>query len=89
MGCSQSKRLLECAEDTLLVQVLDKSIRGEALLHLVLTKVEELIKDYRIGGSLGCSDNDLGEFVISRNTDLQKSQDRTQNFRRANICLLK
>lgn len=38
----QSRRLLKCAKDSFLVQVLEQPIRGEALLDLVLTSVEEI-----------------------------------------------
>lgn len=63
-GCKQSRTPLECLEDNLLVQVLDKPTRGEALLDLVLASAEELIKQAKVGGSLGCSDSALVEFVI-------------------------
>ena len=53
---------------------------GELLLDLVLTNTEELIKEVKIGGSLGCSDHTLVEFVISMNTRLAKSKVRTLNF---------
>ena len=48
-GSKQSWRLLECIEDKFLIQ---KLIRGEAFLDLVLTNAEELIKEVKIGGTL-------------------------------------
>ena len=38
--------------------------RGEALLDLLLTNVEEIINGVKVGGSLGCSDHALVEFMI-------------------------
>ena len=50
---------------------------------------EESIKEVKIGGSLGCSDHALVEFVILKNAGLAKSRARTLCFRRANFWLLK
>lgn len=50
-----------------LVQVLGKPTRGEVLLDWVLTSVDELIREVKIRGSLGCSDHALVKFVFSRN----------------------
>ena len=81
--------ILEPVEDKFLVQVIDGSTRGEALLDLVLTNAEESIREVKIGGSLGCSDHALVEFVILKNAGLAKSRARTLCFRRANFRLLK
>lgn len=61
----------------------------EELLDLMLTGVEELIKEIKTGGILGCSDHALLEFVISRNKGLVRSRVGTLNFRRLNIRLFK
>ena len=87
-GGRQSRRFLESVEDNFLVQVIDEPTRGEALLDLVLTNAEESIKGVKIGGSLGCSDHALVEFVILKNAGLGKSRARTLCFRRANFWLL-
>ena len=55
----------------------------------MLTNAEESIREVKIGGSLGCSDHALVEFVIWRNAGLAKSRARTLCFRRANFRLLK
>lgn len=55
----------------------------------MLTNAEESVREIMIGGSLGCSDHALVEFVILRNTGLTKSRTRTLCFRRANFRLLK
>ena len=88
-GSKQSRRFLDCIEDNFLVQVLDKPSRGEALLDLVLTNVEDLIKEVKSRGSLGCSDHALVEFVISRDTGPAKSKVRAMKFRRAKFQLFK
>ena len=89
VGGRQSRRFLESVEDNFLVQVIDGPTRREALLDLVLTSAEESIREINIGGSLGCSDHALVEFVILKNAGLAKSRARTLCFRRANFRLLK
>ena len=59
----QSGRFLESVEDSFLVRVIDGPTRGEALLDWVLINEEESIREVKIGGSLGCSDHALVEFV--------------------------
>ena len=88
-GGRQSRRFLEPVEGKFLVQVLDGLTRGEALLDLVLTNAEERIREVKTGGSLGCSDHALVEFVILKNVGLAKSRARTLCFRRAKFQLLK
>lgn len=78
----------ESVEDSLVLQLTDGLTRQEALLDLVLTN-EDSIRDTKIGGSLGCSDHALVEFVILKNAGLAKSRAKTLCFRRANFWLLK
>jgi len=89
MASGRQSRFLESVQDNFLVQVIDGPTRGEALLDLVLTNEEESIRDIKIGGSLGCSDHALVEFVILKNAVLVKSRARTLCFRRAKFHLLK
>jgi len=65
-SCRQSSRFLECIEDNFLSQVISTPTRGDAILHLVVTNVSELVGDVKIGGSLGCSDNALVELTLRR-----------------------
>jgi len=83
-----SRRLVESTDDNFLVQVLDRPTRGEALLDLLLTNAEEIIKGVNAGGSLGCRDHALIEFGISRDVGLPKSGVRNLNFGRVNFKLL-
>lgn len=46
-------------DDSFLVQVLDTSTRGEVLLDPMFYSTEEIIKEAKIGGSLGCSGHAL------------------------------
>ena len=89
VGSRQSRRFLESVRDKFLVQVIDGPTQGEALLDLVLTNAEDSTREVKIGGSLGCSDQALVEFVIVKNAGLAKSRARTLCFRRANFRLLK
>ena len=88
VGGRQSRRFLESYQ----VQLPGPGngpTRGEALLDLVLTNAEERIREVKTGGSLGCSDHALVEFVILKNAALAKSRARTLCFRRENFRLLK
>ena len=69
------------------VQVVDRPTRGEALLDLLLTNAEEIIKDVNVGGNLGCSDHALVELVILRDMGLAKGGVRTLNCGIANFKL--
>ena len=89
VGCKQSRRLLEYTEDNFLVQVLDISTRGEALLHLVLTSTREITEEVKTGNILICNSHTLTEFLIARITGLKKSGVRMLNFRKKNFWLLK
>jgi len=50
-------------------------------VHKVLTTAEELIMQIKTGGTLGCSDHVLIEFVFLQKTGLAKSKVKTLNFR--------
>lgn len=47
-----------------LAQLLEILNKGEVLLDLVSTSADELIKEVKIGCSLGCSSHYLVEFVV-------------------------
>ena len=50
----QSRKFLECTENNFLSQVIDSPTRGNAILALLLTNVNELIGDIRNGDCLVC-----------------------------------
>jgi len=87
--CKQSRRLLESIDDNFPVQVLDRPTRGEELLDLVLISTEEIVKEFKIGGSLCCRNHALVELMKMRNVGLAKSRIRTLNFRRKTFRLFK
>lgn len=47
-GHKQSRRYLECTEDNFLAQVTEKPTRKGALLDLVLTNKEGLVRDVKV-----------------------------------------
>ena len=78
---------MECIEDNFLIQVTESSTRGDVLLHLLLTNSEELKGEVKTGGSLGCSDHALVEFMILRDIGQAKSVVKTLNLTRTNLQL--
>lgn len=44
-GCKQSRKVLDCIEDNLLMQEINVLLRGDALLGLLTTNKEKLIED--------------------------------------------
>ena len=63
VSCRQSRRLLECTEVNLLIQVKDNPTKGDTILDLLLTNASELIGDIRSGG---CSGHAIIEFTLLR-----------------------
>lgn len=74
---------MECNEDNFLIQVTDSTTRGEALLYLLPTNTDELIKYVKISGRLSCSGHALVEFTIMMDTDQVRNRVRTPNFKSA------
>ena len=70
VDCKKSRRLLESVENILLVLVLDRTARDRVLLDQLLTSAENIIKELKNGGSVGCSDYSLIEFMIWSNMSL-------------------
>ena len=87
---AQSRRLLQCIDDNFLTQVVQEPTRRGALLDLVLTNTEGLVRDVKVGGTLGCSDHEMMEFRIMGTTHkTTRSKIRALDFRRANFDLFK
>jgi len=74
LGKQQFRRFLVSIEDNFLAQVIDITSRGEALVNMVLISADEIIKEMKIKGSMGCSGHAVVEFMISRNVGLVKSK---------------
>ena len=88
-SCRQFKRLLECTEDSFLSQVIDGLTRGDIVLDLLLSSVNELFGDIRIGGCLDCSDHAMVEFMFQRDLRQVKSKIGKRNFRKAEFQLFR
>ena len=59
------------------------------MLDLLLTNVNELIGDIRIGGCLDCSDHAMVEFMFQRDLRQVKSKIGKRNFRKAEFQLFR
>ena len=60
----QSKRFLECMEDSFLTQLVRDPTRGGALLDLLFTNRDGLVGDVKVGDCLGQSDHGIVEFSV-------------------------
>jgi len=63
--------------------------RKGALLDLVLTNKEGLVEDVKVGGRLGCSDDEIVEFRILCGGSRAISRIKTLDIRRPNFGLFK
>ena len=61
----------------------------DVLLDLVLTNKEGLVGDVKVGGSLGCSDDEMVEFRILHGGGRAVSRITTLGFKTANFGLFK
>ena len=86
----QSKWFLQCVEGNFLMQVVEEPMRQGVLLDLVLTNRDGLVRDVKVGGSLGCSDHEMVEFQMELGKGSKaKSRIATLDFRRANFDLFR
>jgi len=85
----QSRRFLQSTDDNFQIQVVKEPTRRGALLHFVLTNKEGLVEDVKVGGSLSCSDHEMGEFRIPLGGSRAISRTKTLDFRRAKFNLFK
>ena len=60
----QSRRFLDCVEDSFLVQLVGEPTRGGALLDLVFANREGLVGEVKVGDRLGQSDHGTVQFSI-------------------------
>ncbi|GAB0182280.1 hypothetical protein GRJ2_000693300 [Grus japonensis] len=82
-------RFLECADDNLLLQVIEEPMWRGAMLDLVLTNKEGLVGNVKLKGSLGCSDHEKVEFKILREVRRGHGKLTTLDFRRADFGLFR
>jgi len=62
----QSSRFLQSIDDNFLMQVVEEPTRKGALLGLILTNMEGLVENVKVGGRVGCSDHEIVEFRTLR-----------------------
>jgi len=89
VSCRQFKRLLEFTEDNFLSQIIEGPTRGDAVVDLLLTNVNELIGDIRIRNCLGCRDHTMVESMLHRDKRQAKSKIRMLSFRKAYFQLFR
>lgn len=65
-----------------LIRVITRCKRG-SLLDLLLTDTEKLDRGVKGNGSLGCSNHELGEFKILRETSKMNSNCSNPRFRKS------
>ncbi|PKU46749.1 rna-directed dna polymerase from mobile element jockey-like [Limosa lapponica baueri] len=68
-----------------ITQTLDVPTRNKALLHWLLTNQENLLCNFSVTDSLGCSDHDIVEFGILLSTLKVRTKAQVLDFRRANF----
>jgi len=71
------------------MQVVEEPTRKGALLDLVLTNMDGLVEDVKVGGRLSCSDHEMVEFRILRGGSRAISRIKTLDLRRANFGLFR
>ena len=66
-GHNQSRRFLECIDDSFLTQeTVEELMRRDMLWDHILTNKQGLIRDVKVRGSLDCSDHEMVELRIMR-----------------------
>lgn len=85
----QSRRFLKCINDDLFLQVTKKPMKRGALLDIVLTKKEMLVKKVKLKSSLCCSVHETSEFKILRAARRTLSKLTMLDFKRADFGLFR
>ncbi|XP_032304298.1 uncharacterized protein LOC116654245 [Coturnix japonica] len=85
----QSRRFLECIEDSFLMQQVREPTRGAAPLDLLFASREGLVGDVKVGGCLGQSDHEMVDFSILGGAWRGNSKTATLDFWRVDFELFK
>ena len=85
----QSKRFLECVEDSFLTQLVQEPTRGGALLDLLFANREGLVGDVKAGDFLGQCDHEIVEFSTLGDVRRVTSKTAILNFQRADFDLFR
>lgn len=83
----QYRRFLECIGDKFLLQMLEEPKGRGAMLDLVLTYREGLVRNVKLKSSLGYSVHEMLEFKISRTGKMKHSKFTTLDLGRADFVL--
>lgn len=78
-----------CIDENFLTQMMDDLVRGGTLLDRTHRKKAEVVEEEKVGGSLGCCDHEMVEFVILKGGDKANSMITTLDYRTADFVLLK
>lgn len=84
----QSRRFLKYIDVSFLICVIKESTWVCALLDILSNK-EELLGNWKAGGSLGCSEHEMLEFRILRGENRTKSMVTVLNFRKSDFDLFR
>ena len=85
----QTKKFLECVEDSLLTQLVQEPTRGGALLDLLFTNREGLIGDVKVGDCLAQRNYEIVEFSILGNVRRVTSKTAVVNFQKVDFDLFR
>lgn len=86
-SCQQTRRLLKCIMDKLLIQVVAQSEGMQCWNHC--SSASRLISDIRFGGCLGWSNHAVVEFRLLGDTGWTESKMKMQNFRKVKFHLFR
>jgi len=89
VGHKQSRSFVECIDDSFLLHVIEEPTRRGAMLDLVLTNKEGLVRNVKLKGTLGCSGHKMVELRILRATRRAHSKLTTLDFGRADFGILR
>lgn len=85
----QAWKILRVNVGNFLVQVMEELMRKGVLLYLLLANLQELVEHMKVGGSLGCSDHEMVEFMIPCEGRKAINRARIWDLLRANFGLFK
>ncbi|RMC05599.1 hypothetical protein DUI87_17684 [Hirundo rustica rustica] len=85
----QSRKFLECMEDSFLSQLVGESTRGRTVLDLLFANRDGLVGDVVVGGCFGHSDHEIIEF--SKFGEIRRNINKTftLDFQRADFGLFR
>ena len=86
---ARSRRFLQCVEDSFLTQVVEEPRKRGVLLDLAVSNGNGLVRNVKVGDSLGCSDHEMVEFKILCRRSKAISRVASLDFTRANYDLFK